>query len=118
MKVKIAREDTYIPKWRDNRKLPEPEQIKVHFKYMTAEQEERLSLLKPKYIGENIELDVQLNSTKVWDECVTKIEGMVDEKDKPITAPKDILSIPHCYELVTEVVGYIRRSMDETEVKN
>lgn len=117
MKVKVAREDTYIPKWRDNRKLPEVEQVKVHFKYMTAEQEERLSLIKPKYQGENIDLEVQMNSTVVWEECVTKIDNFTDDTGKPIT-PKAALDIPGIYSLVTEVVGYIRRNLEEEERKN
>lgn len=118
MKVRVARSDTYVPKWRDNRKLPEAEQIKVYFNFMTAEQEEKLSLLRPKYVGEEIELDVQMNATDVWKECITKIEGLTDEKDKPITSPEAALAIPGIYTLVTEVVGHIRQGLDEVERKN
>jgi len=120
MKVRVARSDIYVPKWRDNRELPEAEQIKVHFNYMTAVQEEQYSMFKPKYVGEGkeVDFDFELNATDVWKECVTKIEGLIDEKDKPITSPTAALAVPGIYGLVTEVVGHIRQGLDGVDRKN
>ena len=34
MRIGFSRESTYVPEWNDNRKLPEPEQIKARIKPM------------------------------------------------------------------------------------
>ena len=123
MKVKIARQDTYIPKWRDNRDLPEDEQIKVLFSFMTSVQEERYSDLQPKYVSENdnmhYEIEVKYNINAIWNECVKKITGLFDEDSgKEKTAPKEVSEIPGIYGLITEVVGHIKRGIEATESKN
>ena len=122
MKVKVARDDVYVPKWRDNRKLPETEQIKVYFKYMTAAQEERFTIFKPKYNDDKtdkVDIEIIVDEVAVWNECVTKIEGLVDEKTgKPITLPSVVSEMPHSYQLITEVTAYIRRNLEGEERKN
>lgn len=123
MKVKVARSDTYIPRWRGNRDLPEDEQVKVEYSYMTAEQEEKYSDLQPKYVSEDdkmhYEIEVKYNVNAIWEECVKKVLGLVDEESgKEITDPKKVQGIPGIYTLITEVVGHIKKGIDEVEVKN
>jgi len=123
LKVKIARQDVYIPQWKKNRDLPEDEQVKVEFSYMTAEQEEKYSDLQPKYVSENdnmhYEIEVKYNINAIWNECVKKVTGLFNEDTgQAITAPKDVKNIPGIYGLITEVVGHIKRGIDEGEAKN
>lgn len=123
MKIKIARQDTYIPQWRNNRDLPEDEQIEIEYSYMTAEQEEKYSDLQPKYVSENdnmhYEIEVKYNINAIWTECVKKVTGLFNEDDgKEVTTPKDVKNIPGIYGLITEVVGHIKRGIEEDEAKN
>jgi len=123
LKVKIARQDVYIPQWKKNRDLPEDEQVKVEFSYMTAEQEEKYSDLQPKYVSENdnmhYEIEVKYNINAIWNECVKKVTGLFNEDtNKEVTAPGEVKKIPGIYGLITEVVGHIKRGIDEGEAKN
>lgn len=123
MKIKIARHDTYVPEWRKNRELPEAEQIKVEFAYMTSEQEEKYSDLQPKYVSEDnqmhYEVEVKYNINAIWDECVKKVTGLVNvDTGKEITVPKDVAKIPGIFTLISEVVGHIKRGIEEEEAKN
>ena len=123
MRVKVARDDVYIPRWRGNKKLPKDDQVKVVYSYMTAEQEEKYSDLQPKYVSEDekmhYEIEVKYNVNAIWDECVKKVQGLFDEDtDKEITDPKKVREIPGIYGLVSEVVGHIKKGIDEEESKN
>ena len=123
MKVKIARQDIYIPRWKGNQDLPEDEQVKIEFSFMTSEQEEKYSDLQPKYVSENdhmhYEIEVKYNINAIWNECVKKVTGLFNEDtEKEITVPKDVKNIPGIYGLITEVVGHIKRGIDEVEAKN
>jgi len=123
MRVKVARDDVYIPRWRGNKKLPKDDQVKVVYSYMTAEQEEKYSDLQPKYVSEDekmhYEIEVKYNVNAIWDECVKKVQGLFDEDtEKEITDPKKVREIPGIYGLVSEVVGHIKKGIDEEESKN
>ena len=123
MKVKVARQDVYIPRWRGNRDLPDDEQVKVEYSYMTAEQEEKYSDLQPKYVSENdkmhYEIEVKYNVNAIWNECVKKVSGLFDEESgKEITDPKKVREIPGIYTLISEVVGHIKQGIEEDEAKN
>ena len=126
MKVKVARQDVYTPHWRGNLNLPEDEQVKVEYSYMTAEQEEKFSTLVPRYKGTetdkmDVEVEIHTNANAIWADCVKKVNGLFwdDGKgEKEYTNPKDVLKIPGVYGLVTEVVGHIKKGIDEEESKN
>ena len=123
MKVKVARQDTYIPRWRGNRELPEDEQIRVEYSYMTAEQEEKYSDLQPKYVSEDnqmhYEIEVKYNVNAIWNECVKKVTGLYNEDTgKEINLPKEVAKVPGIYGLISEVVGHIKQGIEEDEVKN
>lgn len=123
MKVKIAREDVYVPKWKGNRNLPEAEQIKIEFSYMTAEQEEKYSTIIPRYKGADkedidVEIEIHTNANAIWMGCIKKVNGLFDEKDKGISSPKEVLDIPGIYGLITEVVAHIKQGIEEEEAKN
>lgn len=120
MKVRIARADVYTPKWRGNRSLPEAEQVRVEYKLLTAEQEERFSSIAPEYDkgGEITRIKVETHANAIWDECVVKVFNLCDENGKAIEAPAKVKEIPGVYSLITEVVAQIKRGLDEAELKN
>ena len=125
MFLKISREDTYIPHWRGNRKLKEDEQIKVTFHYMTADQEERYTKFKPIYRGtaidklQEVEMSIETHANDIWDGCVTNITKIFDEASKKeITNPAEVRKIPGIYSLITEMVAYIKKGIDEVDEKN
>ena len=124
MKVKVARQDTYTPDWRGNKKLPEDEQIKVEFSYMTAEQEEKFSTLVPRYKGTetekmDVEVEIHTNANAIWDACVKKVHGLFDEDSgKEITTSLKVRDVPGIYGLITEVVAHIKKGIEEEDAKN
>lgn len=126
MRLKVAREDTYEPTWLDNRKSPEKDRIKITFRFMTAEQEEKYTKMRPRYRGNmaaeeinEVEMDVESHNIEIWDDCVIKVEGIVnDATDEPITNPKAIREIPGVYGLVTEVVAHIKSGLEGLAEKN
>ena len=123
MKIKIARQDVYIPEWKNNRKLPAEEQITVEFSYMTAEQEEKFSTIVPKYKGTetsnmNVEVEIHTNANAIWNDCVKKVNNLFDENDKEVTSPKKVIEIPGIYGLITDVVAHIKLGIEEEEIKN
>ena len=129
VKIKLSRTDIYIPKWNKNRKLPEEEQIKIEYRFMTSEEEERFSLIRPTYSMDKqntdadgkpkeIAVDFELHANEIWDICVKKVTGLFDESGVEIAEPKKIRAIPGIYGLITEVVAEIKRGLTEEEIKN
>ncbi len=118
MQIKLSATSTYVPKWRDNRKLPEGEQVHVEYKLMTAEQEERFSEMYLRREGDDdFGMTVKTHAVEIWDECVTKVIGLNDG-EKPILKPKAVREIPGIYELITEVVAIIKQGITEEDSKN
>jgi hypothetical protein len=121
MKVNISGKDIFIPKWNSNREAPEAERIRVEYRYLTAEEEEKYTNLIPKYDTKdtsNIELEIKTHANEIWDLCVSAVHNLYDTNNKEITDPKAIRKIPGIYGLVTEVVGKIRQGITEAEIKN
>ena len=90
---------------------------------MTAEQEEKYSTIIPRYKGTgkedfDVEVEIHTNANDIWLACVKKVIGLVNEKDKEITSPKEVLEVPGIYGLITEVVGHIKQGIEEEESKN
>jgi hypothetical protein len=123
MKIKLSRTDVYIPKWNGNRSLPDSEQVKVEYRFMTCEEEERFSLIKPVYNmaegkAQEITVNYDLHANDIWDACVKKVSGLFDENGVELTEPKKIRAIPGMYNLVTEVIAEIKRGLTEDDSKN
>lgn len=123
MKIKLSRTDIYIPKWNGNRSLPESEQVKVEYRFMTCEEEERFSLIRPVYNvadgkTQEVSVNYDLHANDIWRACVKKISGLQDENDTEITDPKKVADIPGMYSLITELVAEIKRGLTETDLKN
>ena len=124
MHLKIAREDEFIPEWNHNKK--DSASIKIHFKFMTSEQEERFAKMRPTYHGDmantedqEITIDLESHNNDIWDACVTSVENVIDEDtNKPVTKPLAIRNIPGIYGLVTEVVAHIKGGIEALEEKN
>ena len=123
MKVKLSRTDIYIPNWNGNRSLPDSEQVKVEYRFMTCEEEERFSLVRPRYNmvegkASEVEIDYKTFANDIWKTCVKKVSGLYDEAGTEITEPKKVADIPGMYSLVTEVVAEIKRGLTEADLKN
>lgn len=118
MKVRVSREETYIPKWNGNDKLKADEQIRVTYKLMTPEQEEQWSTLYFRRDDDDFRMDVETHANAIWKECVVKVEGLLDENGKMLSKAAEVLKVPGIYGLVTEVVAQIKRGITEEERKN
>lgn len=119
MQVLLSREGEYIPNWNKNNKLKPEEQIKVKYRYMTSEEEEKHTKISSKYFSEDagIEMNIETKATEIWDLCVVGVQGLVDNNNKAITDPKEVREIPGIYGLVTEVVAHIKKGI-EINLKN
>ena len=129
MFLKVSREDTFVPDWNNNKKEPGDQQIKVHFKYMTAEVEEKYSKMRPTYKGnlenmtgedQEITMDLESHVCDIWDDCVIRVDNIFDD-DKPtvtITKPLAVRNIQGTYGLITEVVAHIKQGFEAQEEKN
>ena len=130
MRLKVSREDTFVPDWNNNKKEPADQQIKVHFKYMTSEVEEKYSKMRPTYKGDlenmtsgeqEITMDLESHICDIWDDCVIRVDN-IEEKDKSptvtIAKPRAVREIPGSYGLITEVVAHIKQGFEAQEEKN
>jgi hypothetical protein len=117
MRVTVSREEYFVPEWNGNLKQKEADQVKVYFKYLTPEQEERYLQFRPIYRdgGSEIEMTVETNANAIWSDCVTRVEGLYDENDKPITDPKEVVKMPGMYGLITEAVARIKKGQEVDE---
>jgi hypothetical protein len=123
MKIKLSRTDIYIPNWNGNRSLPESEQVKIEYRFMTCEEEERFSLIRPIYNvsdgkTQEISINYEAHANDIWRTCVKKVNGLVDETGAEIIDPKKVAEIPGMYNLITEIVAEIKRGLTETDLKN
>lgn len=115
MKITLNRKGIYIPEWRGNKELPENEQIKVEFEYLTAADKENL------YISTG-ETNVGSIARQTWNTKVKKIINMELEVDGEILqpTPENILNLPDTFDFFTEVATHIfeASSLDKEEIKN
>ena len=129
MKIKLSRTNIYIPKWNHNRELPEDEQVKIEYRFMTSEEEESFSLVRPTYNMDKkntdeegkpkeIAVEFELHANAIWDKCVKKVIGLFDENGNEISEPKKVRAIEGIYGLITEVVAEIKLGLTEEEIKN
>ena len=121
MQIRVSRDDIYIPKCWGNRKLKEDEQIKVHFSYMTSEQEEKYTKLRPKYTGEkqqDVEMIIESHANEIWYACVKRVENLINEKTQKEMTSAEVRAAPGMYELITEVVAHIKVGIEGLDAKN
>ena len=119
MKVNLSITQKYTPTWRDNRDLPELEQIVVTYRLMTAEQEERFAKMSAKSDGTGEYLvNIEPKAVEIFGACVTHVDGIWDTASNPITEAADVLKIPGIYELIGEVAAEIKKGMSEEDTKN
>jgi hypothetical protein len=123
LKIKLSRTDTYIPKWNGNRKLPTSDQVKIEYRFMTCEEEEKYSALRPVFSSDKSEvrdvtIDVHTHANEIWDVCVKKVDGLTDDNGVGITDPRKVRAVPGVYGLVTEVVAEIKTGITVEQSKN
>ncbi len=144
MKVNISREGRYIPEWRDNRELPDDEQIIVTYSNLSHEEREKYeSKEKPiltmtdievktdKQIDEEIDkqfasLQVTVDNAtgeKVAAAMLPKFEHLEDEDGNAITTWAAVLKIPQTKvnqiaSLIDEVRTHLVKEAREKDSKN
>jgi hypothetical protein len=104
MKVQIKRTDTYVPKWNGNRKLPESEQVKVHYHFLSFEEQERLVK-----VDENNK--TVLNFAGGVASQVDTIDNLTVEADgeeKAITTGGELVAEPAVADLAMEVWRHLQ----------
>jgi hypothetical protein len=142
VKVNISREGTYIPKWEDNRDLPEDEQIVVSFVSLTHDERQKYTHKeKPTYSIEtegktDEEIEAQLEAQtrraefKAWTDddkiavaCKPTIKNLEDTEGNPIDTWAKLLAAPQTAEnqirnLVVEIEAHLGSLAKETDTKN
>lgn len=119
MRVNLTATAEYVPKAMGNQELPSDEQVKVTYRLMTAEQEEKYSIMHASMPtgGGEMNMTVEPHAVEIWTDCVTAVTGLEDLSGKALT-PKQALSVPGIYELISEVAGIIKQGLTEADSKN
>lgn len=93
MEINIQKNGFYIPKWRGNRELPEKEQIKFHYRFLSNDERDTYIYLQPvtlKQIDEGNALDREYvqDGKGIAKAITTKIDNLnivADGKKEQIT---------------------------------
>lgn len=114
MKLNLQRVGTYIPEWNGNRELPEEDQIKVDFTYITANEKESFT----QNVGDNY----ATLAKKVWLKNVKKIHNLdvIVDGDVVNATPENLLNLPDTWDFYVEVATHIfnASSLNKEQVKN
>jgi len=113
--IEVKKEDTYIPRWKGNRELPEDEQIKVHHRYLMPGERKKYLYTKPLVLDMGTgEVDTHVEYVQdergIVETLITKIENLSiksGSKEQKITTGKALYTsgVPHM--LVTELEQYM-----------
>lgn len=81
MRIEVKAEDIYIPRWNNNRGLPEDEQIKITHRFLLGGERKKYIYTKPmqadKFTGElDSKVDYIQDGQGIAKAIVTKIEGL------------------------------------------
>lgn len=105
MRIQVKRNDTYVPKWNGNRKLPESEQIKVHYHFLSFEEQERL-------VSVNNDNKTVINYSGGLASQVDSIDNLTvetsDGEEKQIANGKELIAEPAVEKLATELFMYLK----------
>jgi hypothetical protein len=143
LKVNVAREGRYVPKWEGNRDEPESEQIVVEFGYLSFDQRKKfIRKEKPLYVLEDVEsktdeqLDEEIESQRARveirvdtdDQGIIKamnprIANLEDTDGNAIDTWEKLTSAPATPEnkidkLIAELSTYLSGNAKETDTKN
>ncbi len=114
MKLILQRTGTYVPTWNGNTELPEEEQIKVDFSYITASEKD---IFTSETNGNYANL-----AKKVWMKNVKKIHNLevVVDGDIVNATPENLLNLPDTWDFYVEVATHIfnASSLNQEQSKN
>ena len=99
MRVSVKRTDVYIPEWNGNRKLPESEQVRVHYHFLSFEEQEQI-------VSVDNSGNTKLNFAAGVSAQVDKVENLtidVDGKDVQIKTGADLVNNAAVDRLALEV---------------
>jgi len=110
MKLSVTRKDVLVPKWNGNHKLPTNEQIRVHYHFLSFEEQERL-------VNADSEGKTVVNFSAGVSSQVDKIENLtveVDGEEFAITTGAGLIAEPAVDKLALEVWRHLN-SVDPTK---
>lgn len=125
MKIQIKESDIYIPNWHNNRELPDAEQIKIYYKYLTTDQRktyvhtEPLKVSAEKGKDSEIEIVIKQDTEGIAKASIYRIDGLETMEGKKIDTVAKLYSTIDSSEigmLIAEVENYLlsaNRGIDE-----
>jgi len=117
--VFLTRSAMYVPKCNGNRDLPIDEQVRFQVRAMTGTEEEKLSTLFA-YTDNATKMVMEPKAIETFLSQVDEVKGVWADKEKkqPIATAAEFVKLPGTYEYITECVAFIRRGLEEKELKN
>jgi hypothetical protein len=117
----LSKHATYIPKCRGNRELSAEDQVRFDIHAMTGDEEERLVLMAYKTVEdgkESVVIDYKIKETFLSQ--VDRVYGVYKDEARreEVTTANEFMKLPDTYEYITETVAYIKRGLEEKEIKN
>jgi hypothetical protein len=120
MKLTFKEINVYIPSWNGNKKLPETEQIKISWRYPSAEEVKEIRkpsdpktvVRKGKIVADEMEMSVKLDDLFAIRTLITKIENL-NVLNKDVTDGAELLKTPGLNGLVQEISTEIMAEMDK-----
>jgi hypothetical protein len=120
MKLTFKEINVYIPAWNGNKKLTESEQIKIHWRYPSAEEvkdirkpsDPKTVVRKGKIVADEMEMSVKLDDLYAIRTLITNIENL-NVLNKDITDGAELLKTPGLNGLVQEISTEIMAEMDK-----
>lgn len=111
MKLTLSRKTTYIPEWNGNRDLPEDQQIKVRYRYLTTE--ERNDFIA--YAGDRSIASIAKDIFKSQVDSIENLEIEIEKETVENPTPDQLLGMPDLYPLFSEVSSEIISASAITE---
>lgn len=127
MKLIIKDSDVFIPEWNKNKSLPEAEQIKIYYKYLTTEQRKQFVYTEPLKISteknkdSEMELVIKQDTMGIAKTSVYRIDGIELSDGKKIdTIQKLYSTIDSCDlgGLISEIEGFLLNANKRIDEKN
>lgn len=108
MNVVIKSRGVYVPAWNDNRKLPEGEQVRVHWKVLSTAERQDLYQLEPSD-DEKQPLKVVMPKNALFLAMTERVENLsasVDGAEVEITTGQQVCDTPGLGDLYSELYDF------------
>lgn len=110
MQLSIQSRGVYVPAWNDNRKLPEEEQVKVHWRLLSTAERQDLYQLEPSE-DEKQPLKVVMPKNAEFFAQIERIEGLtvdLDGEPKEVGSGEVLCATPGLEALYAELWKFLQ----------